>query len=92
MEDRKTLNELQPYRSQLPDLKKIIVWDDDVPGDSDDVLSWEDVIKLGMEDTNDASILERQRNMAINQCCVLVYTSGTTGIPKGNPHCNTDDN
>ena len=83
VENRKTLNELQPYRSQLPLLKKIIVWDDDVPGDFDDVLSWEGVMKLGMEDTNDESILERQRNMAINQCCVLVYTSGTTGIPKG---------
>ena len=84
VESKKTLDELQPYRGQLPNLKKIIVWDDEVLMDSDDVLSWEDVIKLGMEDTKDEPVLERQRNMTINQCCVLVYTSGTTGNPKGN--------
>ena len=25
----------------------------------------------------------RLENIAINQCCTLVYTSGTTGNPKG---------
>ena len=77
-----TWNALKPYRSQLPDLKKIIVWGDDVSHNSDDVLSWEEIMKLGMDCTNE-SVLARQRNMAINQCCVLMYTSGTTGPPKG---------
>jgi long-subunit acyl-CoA synthetase (AMP-forming) len=27
---------------------------------------------------------KRQKGMAINQCATLVYTSGTTGMPKGN--------
>ena len=85
VENQEILNKFQPYRSQLPHLKKIIVWDGDVSSDSseDDVLSWQEVMKLGMGEINDGPVLERQRNMAINQCCVLVYTSGTTGKPKG---------
>merc|ERR1712226_275361 len=31
----------------------------------------------------ESEVLERQKRMAINQCCLLVYTSGTTGNPKG---------
>ena len=26
---------------------------------------------------------ERLKQIAVNQCCLLVYTSGTTGQPKG---------
>ena len=89
MEDEKILNEMQPYWSQLPHLKKIIVWGggDTTTFDtqySSNVLHWHDVMKLGTEDSDDEPVLQRQRNMAINQCCVLVYTSGTTGNPKGN--------
>ena len=83
VENQELLNRFQPYRKQLPHLKKIIVWDGDVSDSSDEVLTWKDVMKLGMGEINDGPVLERQRNMAINQCCVLVYTSGTTGKPKG---------
>ena len=34
-------------------------------------------------DNSESSLDERLRNIAINQCCVLSYTSGTTGDPKG---------
>ena len=49
---------------------------------SSSILRWEDMIEMG-KDYIDLPILERQKNMAINQCCVLIYTSGTTGNPKG---------
>ena len=31
----------------------------------------------------DNDLAERLRRIAVNQCCTLVYTSGTTGNPKG---------
>ena len=31
----------------------------------------------------DKDLAERLRRIAVNQCCTLVYTSGTTGNPKG---------
>lgn len=33
-------------------------------------------------DGSEASVDERLREIAVNQCCVLGYTSGTTGNPK----------
>ena len=75
---------IEPYRDQLPHLKCIIVYDDQVPDNSNDVISWEDVMKLGTEWVFESAVVERQKRMAINQCCLLVYTSGTTGNPKGN--------
>ena len=84
-EEEKTAKDILPYWNNLPHLKKIIIWGDKVSDDlyTKDVLRWEDVMKLGQE-MNNFPVLERQKNMAINQCCILIYTSGTTGNPKGN--------
>ena len=66
-------------------MKKIIKWGDSISGTYDfEVLHWDEVKTLGMDDIDDEPVLSRQKSMAINQCCVLVYTSGTTGNPKGN--------
>ena len=73
-------------RMMLPNLKKIIKWGDPILETvtySENVLHWADVMRLGMQDEDDQAILERNKNMAINQCCSLIYTSGTTGNPKG---------
>ena len=85
VEEERTVNAILPYWDQLPHLKKIIIWGDKSSETlySNDVLRWENVMQLGMEENN-FSVLERQNGMAINQCCVLIYTSGTTGNPKGN--------
>ena len=34
-------------------------------------------------DQTEASLAERLSNIAVNQCCMVSYTSGTTGNPKG---------
>ena len=81
--DENTLRNIECYKNKLPNLKKIILWGGEVPEESTDTLSFIELMRLGMEDMNDQPVLERQRNMAINQCCILVYTSGTTGNPKG---------
>ena len=46
------------------------------------VLSWADLVELGRKEAED-ELDRRLGEMAINQCCHLVYTSGTTGRPKG---------
>ena len=46
------------------------------------ILSWSDVIKLG-KSLPDNELDKRIANLAVNQAALLVYTSGTTGNPKG---------
>ena len=46
------------------------------------VLSWSDVMKLG-KSLPDTELDKRISNLAVNQAALLVYTSGTTGNPKG---------
>ena len=84
MEEERTASAILPFWNGLPYLKKIIVWGEksaDIEY-SGSILRWEDMIEMG-KDHIDLPIFERQKNMAINQCCVLIYTSGTTGNPKG---------
>ena len=69
---------------KIPTLKKIVQYSGEPshPG----VLSWREVVSLGSSDDNselDSQLRLRQSKMAVNQCCCLVYTSGTTGTPKG---------
>ena len=80
------MNAIKPYWNELLELKKIVVWGEKISDSlySNDILRWDEVMKLGnVEKLYNFPIIERQKNMAINQCCVLIYTSGTTGNPKG---------
>jgi len=80
VEDQRQLDKVWAYRNELPNLKKIVQYSG-VPTNAG-VLSWKDLLTRGKglgEDLLDS----RLRRVAINQCCTLVYTSGTTGNPKG---------
>ena len=35
------------------------------------------------KDIEDSKVDERRNKITPGQCCTLVYTSGTTGMPKG---------
>jgi len=48
----------------------------------DNVISWKQLLTIG-EQEDEKELEYRLKNVAINQCCHLVYTSGTTGMPKG---------
>ena len=84
VENEEMAMSIEPYRDNLPNLKHIVVYDGLVAENSHNIISWQQLLKIGKEDTNNDAVLERQKKMSINECCVLVYTSGTTGNPKGN--------
>ena len=88
VEDEEQLDKILEVRDKLPNLKKIIVielrnikkWLDDAM-----IISYADVVKTGRElDKKEADrfvkVIESTRPEDI---CVMVYTSGTTGMPKG---------
>merc|ERR1712156_645890 len=80
VEDQKQLDKIWSFKNDLPNLKKI----DQYTGlpNSPGVISWKDLLNRG-NSLDDASLESRLRGIAINQCSTLVYTSGTTGNPKG---------
>lgn len=83
VEDEKSLEKMWSIRNELTHLKKIVMYDGKVNKDKfPEVLSWQELMDLGKEQSKDA-LDARLANIAINQCANLVYTSGTTGNPKG---------
>ncbi|XP_039276232.1 very long-chain-fatty-acid--CoA ligase bubblegum [Nilaparvata lugens] len=79
VEDDKQLQKILEIKDRLPHLKKIIQYSGKV--ETPDVLSWEDVLKIGNEQSDD-QLNEVLKKIGVNECCTLVYTSGTEGKPK----------
>ena len=74
--DTVQLEKILSIRSELPDLRAVVLFEGETnhPG----VLTWKQVLEIG-RDNSESSLVERLRNIAINQCCVLSYTSGNSG-------------
>ncbi len=67
----------------LPTVKKVIFMSPDAKNiNSDKVITWKDLIMLGRSES-DSHIRHIEKTQCANEACVLVYTSGTTGMPKG---------
>ncbi|ESO88299.1 hypothetical protein LOTGIDRAFT_234625 [Lottia gigantea] len=82
VENTAYLKKILQVKDQLPDLKAIVQYSGEIETPQDNVYTWEDFMKLG-EDLPESELEERMNNLAANKCCSLVYTSGTTGVPKG---------
>lgn len=78
--DQIQLEKILSIRENLPHLKAIVLYEgtSDVPG----VVSWNELLKIG-KDNIDTTLDETINGIGVNQCCILCYTSGTTGNPKG---------
>ncbi|XP_017770616.1 PREDICTED: long-chain-fatty-acid--CoA ligase ACSBG2 [Nicrophorus vespilloides] len=79
VEDEKQLEKILPLRSRLPNLKAIVQYSGEPK--CDDVLSWKALMAIG-EKESDEHLDKVLKTLAINECCTLVYTSGTVGNPK----------
>ncbi|KAK7077908.1 catalytic activity protein [Halocaridina rubra] len=80
LEDKACINKFLAVRECLPHLKAIVQWSG-MPC-AEGILSWNDVLEIGNAEKED-ELEERLSLSAINQCCYITYTSGTTGPPKG---------
>jgi len=91
-EDEEQLDKILSCRSRCPTLQKIIVFDmEGLSGFTDPmVLSLAEFMALGRnhEQRNDALWDEMIGSRTAGDLAILVYTSGTTGPPKGAMHSN----
>lgn len=79
VENDMQLQKILKIRDQVPDLKAIIQYTGK-PSDSS-VLSWQDLMDIGSKES-DEKLDEIIDSLAVNECCSLLYTSGTTSLPK----------
>ncbi|KAM0732663.1 Long-chain-fatty-acid--CoA ligase ACSBG2 [Formica fusca] len=79
VEDKKQLEKILQIKKNLPDLKAIVQYSG-IPIEKD-VLSWNDLLEIGKR-VSDSKLLSVLKTIGANECCTLVYTSGTIGKPK----------
>ena len=75
------LEKLLSVRHKLPELRHIVLYGEDEVIDTN-IINWKDFLTLGAS-LGDEELNERLEGQAINQPCVICYTSGTTANPKG---------
>ncbi|KYN09719.1 Long-chain-fatty-acid--CoA ligase ACSBG2 [Trachymyrmex cornetzi] len=79
VEDEKQLQKILQIKHNLPYLKAIIQYDGK-PIEKD-ILSWDDLLNIGKTESED-KLSHVLKTIGVNECCILVYTSGTVGNPK----------
>ena len=72
------------HSNDFPELKRIVILGSEVP---DGAVSWVDMMASGQA-VSAASLEQRARQVAPDDTTLIMYTSGTTGFPKGVMHCH----
>jgi long-chain acyl-CoA synthetase len=77
------LDKLRSLRSEMPALRGIVVFDPHAAGE--DALAWESFLQHGHEAMarNPSELLRREKRIHHDSLATVMYTSGTTGNPKG---------
>lgn len=81
VEDAEQLAKVLEVRERLPNLRHIVIYE----GPSDPkrgVMSWEDFLDQGA-DVSEEEVAQRGEELGPEDLASIVYTSGTTGEPKG---------
>lgn len=81
------LDKILQIKSELPNIKKIIVLDSDEENFNEDskLISYKNFLKLGSDKLSlvKSNLIEIAKTAKPTDIAIMVYTSGTTGMPKG---------
>jgi long-chain-fatty-acid--CoA ligase ACSBG len=79
------LKKYSQHLEKMPEIKHIVVWmEDAIPEEHKHpkIMLWRDFMQIG-KNVPDSIITEKMLKQSPGSCSTLVYTSGTTGNPKG---------
>lgn len=76
--DTEVFQKLQAIIQNVPSLKTVYSFNE-IEG----ALKWTDLLKLGIDESNQSEVEARKSTISPNDLATLIYTSGTTGLPKG---------
>ncbi|XP_029294937.1 long-chain-fatty-acid--CoA ligase ACSBG2-like isoform X2 [Cottoperca gobio] len=82
VENQKQLEKILQVKDQLPHLKAIVQYKGELQQKAPYLYTWAEFMKLG-EDVPDEQLNAVIDSLRANKCCTLIFTSGTTGNPKG---------
>jgi len=80
-ENQTQLNKLLEIRKEIPSIQKVVLFAGSAPP-GDWVIGFDDFLALG-RDVSDEALDERIAGVTPQDPAGIVYTSGTTGVPKG---------
>ncbi len=76
--DKEVYDKVMAIKNEVPSLKEVYTFNK-IEG----AKSWEEVLKLGEDQSNQNQVEELMSKVTENDLATLIYTSGTTGKPKG---------
>lgn len=82
VENQKQLDKILQVKDQLPHLKAIVQYKGELKQKAPFLYTWAEFMKQG-EDVPDEQLDAVIDSLRVNECCTLIFTSGTTGNPKG---------
>ena len=81
--DQDQLDKIMSFRAATPRLQQVVVLDPSARPSGEGCLRFDELLRLGEASTRDAELDARLAAAAPDDVATLVYTSGTTGDPKG---------
>jgi long-chain acyl-CoA synthetase len=85
VDTRAQLEKILSVRAELPKVKTVVVLDAEAARGLEGVVSYDDFLRLGRESRERVfeTLRERAEGASADETAIMVYTSGTTGLPKG---------
>jgi long-chain acyl-CoA synthetase len=79
------LTKILAIKAELPQLKKIIALNESLTDESADIISYRDFLQTGRNNRGRFETIVKQQAASASgeDIAIMVYTSGTTGLPKG---------
>lgn len=82
VDDVKQMEKVKEIKKHIPHLKVVIQTREPFAESADGYYTWDELLAMETEDV-EQEYRDRRADIAANDCCSLIFTSGTTGLPKG---------